>query len=1062
VALALFVAHALSLGLLGAHGPGPVVSDLLQLAMVLLAVFSCFASARRQSGFSRHFFALVGAGFTLWAAGQGSLIYYLYLLHHPNPPASPSDVFFFAYFIPLAAALVLHQEQQDRRVNWILTLDFAQVGILIVAVYLNFLFFIPALASGRLEVLRSVTDVYSVFDVLLAGGFLLRTVLSGPGSVRGLYARFTLVLWTYAIGSFLWGYAFTVRKAPMAGTWVDLGYSLPFLLAAVSAATWKTAADEPPPSAQLRRRDALVQALPMLGPIFVLLLAMHELSTNFLTAVTIIVASFVCYTARLWMTQAALRSSEAQFRVLSESSLASILIFQDNRFVYANPAAEAISGYSREELLSMDPGTLLAPESVEKVTKRVAARLRGEEPSGHLELKFLRKDGRERWMDTTGATIRFNGQFAVLSTGFDITERKWAEEALRASEEKFATAFRSAPDSMTISTLREGRYVEANDRFLQIYGYTRGELVGQSALELNVWADPQDRAALLERLQREGRAQDLEVRLRTKSGEVRQVQLSAECIELEGETYLVAGSRDITERKVAEEALRRSEEKFAKAFRSNPDAITISTLKDGHLLEVNEGFLRLYGYSREEVFTSSTLELGIWEDPRDRETLVTQLLEHGSVAGLEAHMRTKLGAARVVLFSAETIELAGEPCVVIVARDVTERRQLEEQFRQAQKMEAVGRLAGGIAHDFNNLLTIIRGHSDLAMLELEAGSNVHDSLTEVQKAADRASGLTRQLLAFSRQQVLEPRIINLNHVVRDTEKMLRRLIGEDVELVSRLAPDLKNVKADPGQMEQVIMNLVVNARDAMPTGGRLTLETSNVELTPAFAEEHPGARPGACVMLAVSDTGCGVDEATRGRIFEPFFTTKEMGKGTGLGLSTVYGIVKQSEGYITVESEVGRGSTFRIYLPQAEAKAVAAAKAPADPVSSSSGSETILVVEDEDALRELARRFLENSGYTVLAAGQGAEALEVARQHRDPIHLVVCDAVLPGINGRELAGQLRSAHPEAKVLFVSGYTDDALLLHGIAGDGTPFLQKPFTSDALLRKVRQVLNPKVAI
>ncbi len=709
----------------------------------------------------------------------------------------------------------------------------------------------------------------------------------------------------------------------------------------------------------------------------------------------------------------------------------------------------------------MNPGTLLTAEFLEKAAKCVAAHLRGEEPTGHAELKFLRKDGIERWMDTTGATIQFNGRLAVLSTGFDITERKWAEEALRASEAKFATAFRSAPDSMTISTLREGRYVEANDRFLQIYGYSRAELVGHGALELNVWADPQDLAALVERLQREGRAADVEVRLRTKTGEVRRVLLSAECVELEGETYLVVGSKDITARTLAEEALRHSEEKFAKAFRSNPDAITISTLKDGHLLEVNEGFLRLYGYTREEVFASTSLELGIWEDPHDRETLVAELLEHGSVAAFEAYMKSKQGATRAVVFSAETIELGGEPCVLIVARDVTERRHLEEQFRQAQKMEAVGRLAGGIAHDFNNLLTIIRGHSDLAMMELQEGSPIHDSLSEVQKAADRASGLTGQLLAFSRQQVLAPRVISLNTVVIGMEKMLHRLIGEDVELVSRLAPDLKTVKADPGQVEQVLMNLVVNARDAMPTGGRLTIETGNVELTPAFADENPGARPGSYVLLAVADTGCGVDEATRERVFEPFFTTKEMGKGTGLGLSTVYGIVKQSEGYIAIESEVGKGSTFRIYLPQAGTKtAVAKPSSEADP--SSAGSETILVVEDEDALRDLARRFLESSGYNVLVAGAGPEALEIMQRHSGSIHLVVCDAVLPGINGRELAVQLRAAHPESKVLFVSGYTDDALLLHGIAGDGTPFLQKPFTSDALLRKVRQVLNEKVTI
>jgi two-component system cell cycle sensor histidine kinase/response regulator CckA len=392
-----------------------------------------------------------------------------------------------------------------------------------------------------------------------------------------------------------------------------------------------------------------------------------------------------------------------------------------------------------------------------------------------------------------------------------------------------------------------------------------------------------------------------------------------------------------------------------------------------------------------------------------------------------------------------------------VAEDVTERRQLEMQLRQAQKMEAIGQLAGGVAHDFNNMLSVIFGHSELLALDLPPDEPRRESVTQICQAAERAAALTRQLLAFSRQQVLEPTVLDLNGLVTEAEKMLRRLIGEDMRLTTRLGPNLSRVRVDPGQMEQVIMNLAVNARDAMPQGGRLTIETREVELEPVYAQAHPGARSGRHVLLAVSDTGCGMSPEIQARVFEPFFTTKPVGQGTGLGLAVVHGIIKQSGGHITIDSAPGMGTTFNIYLPVVadEPWAKPAPSAPAKPVG---GSETILLVEDEELMRAITARLLENLGYRVLEASGGKEALRLAEAGGlEKIDLLMSDVVMPGMSGRDLADRLRDCRPGLKVLFQSGYTGEVILRHGVLRTGVAFLQKPFRLDALAKKVRAVLE-----
>jgi two-component system cell cycle sensor histidine kinase/response regulator CckA len=478
---------------------------------------------------------------------------------------------------------------------------------------------------------------------------------------------------------------------------------------------------------------------------------------------------------------------------------------------------------------------------------------------------------------------------------------------------------------------------------------------------------------------------------------------------------------------------------------------------EGHFTSLNRAGEQITGYTRAEAAQMSVLQIvspayqdqicGMiarqFADEAKTPCSLEILAKDGRKVMLEV-------SPRLVLKDGQAVGVQG------IARDVTQRRHLEEQLAHAQRMEAIGHLAGGVAHDFNNLLTVVTGYSELVLRRLDAESPVRQEIEQIKKAGERATTLTRQLLAFSRKQMLQPRVLDLNAVLSDVEHLLRRLIGENIQLTMVLGPDLKRVKADPGQMEQIIMNLAVNARDAMPQGGMLTVGTANVVLDDDYANQHVDVKPGQYVMLAVSDTGIGMDDHTRSHIFEPFFTTKVKGKGTGMGLSTVYGIVKQSGGYVWVYSEPNQGSTFKIYLPRID-----------DPIETqdaanlaeelSAGVETVLLVEDEEAVRSLVCKVLRASGYTVLESLNPADALRIAREHPDPIHLLLTDVVMPQMSGREVANQVIVLRPSTKVLFISGYTDDAIVHHGVLDPKTAFLHKPFSPDALARKVREVLD-----
>jgi signal transduction histidine kinase len=447
--------------------------------------------------------------------------------------------------------------------------------------------------------------------------------------------------------------------------------------------------------------------------------------------------------------------------------------------------------------------------------------------------------------------------------------------------------------------------------------------------------------------------------------------------------------------------------------------------------------------------------------PEDR-PLLEQAVERACATGLEFSLDHRIvlpdGVSRTLHSRGQVVlNDAGEPIRMVgTGQDITDRKRLEEQLRQAQKMEAVGQLAGGVAHDFNNMLTVITGYSETLVRELAPGDPRREEVAEIRKAAERAATLTRQLLAFSRRQMLAPRVLDLNAVVADHARMLPRLIGEDVDLVTVLRPAVSRVKVDRGQLEQVLMNLAVNARDAMPHGGRLTIETSQTTVDEAFAARHRPMPPGDYVVLAVGDTGSGMDPVTQAHVFEPFFTTKEQGKGTGLGLATVYGIVKQSDGYIWVSTAPGQGTTFKIFLPPTAAPADDSER-PTDEPAPTRGTETVLLVEDEDQLRKLGGEVLRAHGYTVLEAREGDEALELAERQADPIHVLVSDVVMPGMNGRELALRLTGRRPGLKVLLMSGYADRGFEPYGLAELGLGFIQKPFKPNDLLEKVRELLD-----
>jgi len=508
------------------------------------------------------------------------------------------------------------------------------------------------------------------------------------------------------------------------------------------------------------------------------------------------------------------------------------------------------------------------------------------------------------------------------------------------------------------------------------------------------------------------------------------------------------------ERVRAEQALRKSESMFRLLFSHTPLPMWVFDIESLRFLQVNEAATKQYGFSETEFRGMTFCDIRPDGNESSFAKHVEEWKQEGRHHGHWQHKR-KDGKCFDVDVVSHKLEYAGRSVRLVVAQDVSERQLLEQQLRQAQKMEAIGRLAGGVAHDFNNLLMVIKGHTELLLDVLPLGDHVTRKIQQIDRSADRATALTRQLLAFSRMQVLQPRPINLNSIVDEMGKLLPRLIGEDIELMVRASSDLGTIRADASQMEQIIMNLAVNARDAMPNGGKLIIETQNIELDHYYREAHPIVQPGRYVLLSVSDNGTGMDAETQAHIFEPFFTTKDQGKGTGLGLATVYGVVKQSGGFVWVYSELGKGTTFKIYLPRVDEAAAGIVGAPA-PAQVLRGTETVLLTEDEQDVREVAREFLESAGYKVLQAPSGEAALKLAAVHDGPLDLLVTDMVMPGMSGQELARKIRLVRQDLPVLYMSGYSEHAAE-EAAKSEGSAVLAKPFSRSALLRTAREVLQ-----
>jgi two-component system, cell cycle sensor histidine kinase and response regulator CckA len=769
--------------------------------------------------------------------------------------------------------------------------------------------------------------------------------------------------------------------------------------------------------------------------------------------------------------EAALRDSEDRFRVLFEQAADLILLMEipprgTAVIRDANTATFRLLGFERDELIGQPASFINATRDA----SRLVTEERQHVPSPQratFEAKHRCKDGTIRDFECSGAVIHIGTRTFAMSVERDITERKRAQHDLAASETRYRRLFEAAKDGILILDAGTGKIVDVNPFLVELTGWSHGELLGKHLWEIGPFKDIAASKASFADLQAKEYVRYEDLPLETHDGRKIDVEFVSNVYRVDSQRVIQCNIRDITERKRAAMAAAERERNYRELFDNAGDAILIADIETGIILDANQAAEALLGRSRHELIGINRSKIHPADKALRHDEEFREHVSLGQVTDAESDVVRKDGTIVPVRISARVVDLEGKKVLQGIFRDVTdskraeaEREKLQEQLRMSQKMEAIGSLAGGIAHDFNNLLSVILSYTGFAMKNLRDGDPVRDDLREVQQAGERAAALTRQLLAFSRRQVLQPVPLSLNQIAAGLEKMLRRILGEDIDLVQVLEPDLGVVRADEGQIEQVLMNLVVNARDAMPEGGKLTIETANVDLDDEYAARHVAVKPGPYVQLAVTDTGCGMDEQTKAKVFEPFFTTKEKGKGTGLGLSTVYGIVKQSGGNLWVYSEPGKGTTFKVYLPrEPEATATATATATKRRVVHrlARGTETILVVEDEEALRKVAVRTLEAAGYTVLTAGDGFEALLTHAPRVGDIHLLLTDVVMPRMSGRVLAHELLGMQPTLKVLYMSGYTDDAIVHHGVLDAGTHFLSKPFSADDLTQKVREVLD-----
>jgi two-component system cell cycle sensor histidine kinase/response regulator CckA len=761
--------------------------------------------------------------------------------------------------------------------------------------------------------------------------------------------------------------------------------------------------------------------------------------------------------------EASLRSGQELLQAVADGSLAVIYVKDlDGKYLLVNRRYEEVFHVRRDEMAGKTDYDLFSKESADAfraVDRQVAttgAAVEAEEVAPH-------DDGPHTYFSIKCPLRDSSGKVsAVCGISTDITERKRAEDALRQSDARTRAMIDAALDAI-IAMDESGLIREFNPAAEKIFEYRREETIGRPLADLIIPSGLRDahRRALAHYLATgEGTVlgKRIEVQGCRADGTEVPLELSISRAPGDGPPMFTGFARDITDRKQAEEAVRASEERFRTMADSAPVLIWISGL-DKRCTWFNRQWLEFVGHTLEKELDDGWSESVHPDDISHCVSTFTPAFEERRAYSLEYRLRRHDGQWRWVFDKAIPLYRPGGEFVGYIGScvDITERKHLEDQLHHARKMEAVGRLAGGIAHDFNNLLTAINGYADLTLDGLFLGNPLRDGVENIRKAGEKAAALTRQLLAFGRRQVVETKVLNVNEVVENNAKILSRVIGEDIQFVTTLDRGLKAIKTDPGQIEQILMNLAVNARDAMPQGGKLTIETRNVHLDDTYAEQHAGAGAGDYVMIAVTDSGCGMDAETQAQIFEPFFTTKDVGKGTGLGLSIVYGIVKQNKGNIWVYSEPGKGTTFKLYFPQVEELPVVASNNSPLSLVVAAHAETILVVEDDDIVRQLVCAVLQKGGYQTINARNGAEALEICKHDGGRIGLVLSDLVMPEMSGPALIAQLSVVTPGLKALHMSGYASDAVVRHGYVGSSIPFIQKPFSATDLLQKVRDVLE-----